>query len=130
MLNGPFIERYFSEMRQIVDTISREDIDRAIEALFSAWRDGRTVFLMGNGGSASTATHFACDLSKITVCEGRRRLRAVSLCDNPALLSALTNDEGFTHIFSEQVRSLMQAHDGLIGLRVDGGGGADKAETS
>ena len=39
MLNGPFIERYFSEMRQIVDTISREDIDRAIEALFAAWRE-------------------------------------------------------------------------------------------
>ena len=108
MLNASFIERYFSEMRQILDTISREDIDRVIEALFAAWRDGRTVFLMGNGGSASTATHFACDLSKITVCEGRPRLRAISLCDNPALISALTNDEGFAHIFSEQIRSLMR----------------------
>src|SRR5215467_12188900 len=127
MLNASFIERYFSEMRQILDTISREDIDRVIEALFDAWREGRTVFLMGNGGSASTATHFACDLSKITVCEGRRRLRAVSLCDNPALLSALTNDEGFTHIFSEQIRSLMQPHDVLIGISVHGGGGSDKA---
>ena len=127
MLNGPFIERYFSEMRQIVDTISREDIDRVIEALFTAWREGRTVFLMGNGGSASTATHFACDLSKITVCDGRPRLRAISLCDNPALISALTNDEGFAHIFSEQIRSLMQPHDVLVGISVHGGSGSDKA---
>src|SRR5262252_9062877 len=115
MLNAAFIERYFTEMRQIVDTISRQDIDCVIEALFSAWRDGRTVFLMGNGGSASTATHFACDLAKVTVCDGRPRLRAVSLCDNPALIGALTNDEGFAHIFSEQIRSLMQPQGVLIG---------------
>jgi len=128
MLNASFIERYFSEMRQILDTISREDIDRVIETLFAAWRGGCTVFLMGNGGSASTATHFACDLSKITVCEGRPRLRAISLCDNPALISALTNDEGFAHIFSEQIRSLMRpGGDVLIGISVHGGSGSDKA---
>jgi D-sedoheptulose 7-phosphate isomerase len=127
MLNGSFIDRYFAEMRQIVDTISREDIDRVIEALYAAWREGRTVFLMGNGGSASTATHFACDLSKVTVSEGRPRLRAISLCDNPALLSALTNDEGFAHIFSEQIRSLMRPRDVLVGISVHGGSGSDKA---
>src|SRR5260370_33338927 len=130
MLNGPFIERYFSEMRQIVDTISREDIDRIIEALFSAWREGRTVFLMGNGGSASLATHFACDLSKVTVCQGRPRLRAISLCDNPALIGALTNDEGFAHIFSEQIRSLMRPRAVLIGITVHGRSGSDKAGLS
>jgi len=127
MLNAAFIDRYFSEMRQILDTISREDIDRVIETLFAAWRGGRTIFLMGNGGSASTATHFACDLSKITVCEGRPRLRAISLCDNPALIGALTNDEGFAHIFSEQLRSLMRPRDVLIGISVHGGSGSDKA---
>ena len=127
MLNAPFIDQYFSDLRQIADNISREDIDRVIEALFAAWRDGRTVFLMGNGGSASTATHFACDLAKVTVCEGRRRMRALSLCDNPALISALTNDEGFAHIFSEQLRSLMRPGDVLIGISVHGGSGQDKA---
>src|SRR5215831_15331440 len=127
MLNGAFIERYFSEMRQILDTISREDIDRVIERLFAAWREGRTVFLIGNGGSASTATHFACDLSKITVCKGRPRLRAISLCDNPALISALTNDEGFAQIFSEQLRSLMRPRDVLVAISVHGGSGSDKA---
>jgi D-sedoheptulose 7-phosphate isomerase len=127
MLNATFIERYFSELRQIADSISREDIDRVIEALFAAWRDSRTVFLMGNGGSASTATHFACDLAKVTVCDGRPRLRAISLCDNPALISALTNDEGFAHIFSEQLRSLMRPRDVLIGISVHGGSGSDRA---
>ena len=82
---------------------------------------------MGNGGSASTATHFACDLSKVTLSAGKPRMRAISLCDNPALLSALTNDEGFEHIFSEQLRSLMRSGDVLIGISVHGGSGADKA---
>src|SRR5258708_40050605 len=127
MLNASFIERYCSEVRQILDTISREDIDRVIGTLVASWRDGRTVFLMGNGGSASTAPHFACDLSKITVSDGRPRLRAISLCDNPALLSALTNDEGFAHIFSEQIRSLMRPRDVLVGISVHGGSGSDKA---
>jgi D-sedoheptulose 7-phosphate isomerase len=127
MLNAAFIDRYFSEMRQILDMISREDIDRVIDALFAAWREGRRVFLMGNGGPASTATHFACDLAKVTVCEGKPRLRAVSLCDNPALISALTNDEGFAQILSEQIRGLMRPRDVLIGISVHGGG-AGKAE--
>jgi D-sedoheptulose 7-phosphate isomerase len=127
MLNGPFIERYFADMRRIEDTISRQDIDRVIETLYAAWRGGHTVFLMGNGGSASTATHFACDLSKVTICSGKPRLRAISLCDNPALISALTNDEGFAHIFSEQLRSLMRPRDVLIGISVHGGSGSDHA---
>ena len=127
MRNSQFIDGYFAEMREILDKLSREDIDGVIETLFAAWREGRTVFLIGNGGSASTATHFACDLSKVTVCEGRPRLRAVSLCDNPALISALTNDNGFEHIFSEQIRSLMRPRDVLIAISVHGGSGADQA---
>src|SRR4029079_10420003 len=103
------------------------DIDRVIEALYTAWRHRRTVFLIGNGGSASTATHFACALSKVTAYEGKPRLRAISLCDNPALISALTNDEGFAHIFSEQLRNLMRPGDLLIGISVHGGSGSDKA---
>ena len=93
MLNGPFIERYFSEMRQIVDTISREDIDRAIEALFSAWRDGRTVFLMGNGGSASTATHFTapgCHLSALSVNNGQPPIIAQPVMSGLACMTCST----------------------------------------
>src|SRR5260370_28850352 len=99
MLNAAFIDRYFSEMRQILDTISREDIDRVIETLFAAWRGGRKIFLMGKGGSAFTAAHFACDLLKITVLEGAPPLRAISLCDNPPPICALTTAEGFAPIF-------------------------------
>jgi D-sedoheptulose 7-phosphate isomerase len=126
MRNAAFIDGYLAEMRQVMDALSREQIDRAVEALFEAWRRNATVFLIGNGGSASTATHFACDLSKVTISEGKPRLRAVSLCDNAALISAWINDSGFEHVFSEQLRSLMRSGDVLVALSVHGGSGQDR----
>jgi D-sedoheptulose 7-phosphate isomerase len=126
MRNGAFIERYFAEMEQGIAGLERAQIDRAIETLFDAWKRGATVFLIGNGGSASTATHFACDLSKVTISPGKPRLRAISLCDNVALMSAWINDSGFEHLFSEQLRNLMHPGDVLIAISVHGGSGADQ----
>ncbi len=125
--NRVYIDKYFSDMREVIDRISKEDIDRAIELLFSAWKDDRTVFIMGNGGSASTATHFACDLSKCTIVEGKKRFRAICLNDNIPLMSALVNDEGFDNLYSEQLKNLMRSGDLLIGISVHGGSGKDKA---
>ncbi len=126
MRNAAFIDRYFQEMEAGLAALSRAEIDRAIEALFDAWRRGATVFLIGNGGSASTAAHFACDLSKVTIAPGKPRLRAISLCDNVPLMSAWINDHGFEHLFSEQLRSLMRPADVLIALSVHGGSGQDQ----
>ena len=74
-----------------------------------------------------TATHFACDLAKINV-EGKKRFKVMSLTDNVPLLTALTNDEGFTSIFVEQLRNLLERGDVLIVISVHGGAGRDKAE--
>jgi len=127
MTNERFINNYFQEMVQIARTISRQNIDQVIEALFQAWKEGRTVFTMGNGGSASTATHFACDLSKVIIVEGKKRFRAICLNDNIPLLSAWINDNGFDNLFSEQLRNLMRPHDLLVGISVHGGSGRDQA---
>jgi len=125
--NQEFVESYFEEMKKIIDAISREDIDFVIELLFKAWRQRRTVFLMGNGGSASTATHFACDLAKCTIVRDKPRFRVICLNDNIPLTSALINDEGFDNLFSEQLKNLMQEGDFLIAISVHGGKGEDKA---
>src|SRR3970040_2165367 len=103
MSNTAYINRYLGEMQTIIERLSREEIDRAIEVLFDAWRSDRGVFLMGNGGSASTATHFACDLSKVTIVEGQKRLRAISLTDNIPLMTAWINDNGFDNLFGAQL---------------------------
>ncbi len=128
MSNTAYINRYLDEMQTIIERLSREEIDRAIEVLFDAWQSDRSVFLMGNGGSASTATHFACDLSKVTIVNGQKRLRAISLTDNIPLMTAWINDNGFDNLFSEQLRNLMRRGDVLIGISVHGGSGRDKAD--
>jgi len=125
--NQEFVESYFEEMKEIIDAISREDIDFVIELLFKAWKQRRTVFLMGNGGSASTATHFACDLAKCTIVDDKPRFRVICLNDNIPLTSALINDEGFDNLFSEQLKNLMREGDFLIAISVHGGKGEDKA---
>ena len=125
--NRMYVHKYFSDMKKIIDDISVKDIDRVIELLFSAWKEDRTIFTMGNGGSASTATHFACDLSKCTIVEGEKRFKVICLNDNIPLMSALVNDEGFDNLFSEQLKNLMRPGDVLIGISVHGGSGEDKA---
>jgi len=82
---------------------------------------------MGNGGSASTATHFACDLAKGTVVEGKKRFRVISLTDNVPLITALTNDNGFNAIFVEQLRNLLEKDDVVIAISVHGGTGKERA---
>lgn len=126
--NEKYIETYLSDMKNVIEAISIDDIDRVIELLLSVWERGNQVFICGNGGSASTATHFACDLSKTTIVEGKRRFRVHCLNDNIPLITAIINDEGFDNLFVEQLKNLFQKGDILICISVHGGVGRDKAE--
>jgi len=127
MKNKQQIEQYLREIKEISDNISREDIDEAIELLFDAWKNDNQVFICGNGGSAGTATHFMCDLFKVTIVEGKKRFRAICLNDNIPLMTALINDNGFDNLFIEQLKNLFRKGDVLICLSVHGGSGKDKA---
>jgi D-sedoheptulose 7-phosphate isomerase len=126
-VNGRFVNDFLSEFADVAKRISEDDINKAIDLLFEAWNKGSKIFFIGNGGSASTATHFACDLAKTTAVEGKKRFRAISLTDNVPLLTALTNDDGFASIFVEQLRNLLEKDDVLIAISVHGGSGQDKA---
>lgn len=127
MNNGEFIKNYLSEISEVVKKISVEDTDRVIEILFQAWRNGNRVYTCGNGGSASTATHFVCDLIKTAAPEGKRGFRAECLNDNIPLMLALINDDGFDNLFIEQLKTKFREGDVLICISVHGGSGKDKA---
>ena len=127
MENINFIKRYFEEMQEIIANIPREKIDEVIEVLFNAWKNGNKVFIMGNGGSASTATHFTCDLSKVTIVGNKKRFRVLGLNDNIPLVSALTNDDGWSEIYVEQLKNHFENGDVAIAFSVHGGSGKDKA---
>ncbi len=111
----------------MAETIDRAAIDRAVEMLFAAWQRGNTIFTCGNGGSAGTATHFAADLFKCTIVADQPRMRVISLVDNIALVSALTNDDGWENVYTEQLKTLFSPGDVVVGISVHGGSGRDKA---
>lgn len=104
-----------------------DKINEVIDILFNAWKNGSRIFIMGNGGSASTATHFACDLSKVTIVQNKKRFKIMGLNDNIPLVSALTNDEGWNEIYVEQLKSHFEKGDVAIAFSVHGGSGKDKA---
>ena len=122
-----YIQTYCAETAEIVGRIDPEPIARAIEILFEAWQNRRSVFVMGNGGSASTATHFACDLAKWTAVDGKPRFRVLCLNDNIPLVSALTNDEGWAAVFREQLEAWLEPFDVVVAFSVHGGSGRGNA---
>jgi D-sedoheptulose 7-phosphate isomerase len=121
MQNEKFLTDYFSEMKEIVDRMPLGDIDAAIEALFDAWKNDRQIFLIGNGGSAATASHATNDLNKATIVEGKKRFRAFCLSDNMSWISALTNDLGWSEAYVEQLKHYFQPGDYLVAFSVHGG---------
>ena len=120
-------DEYLSESQDILKKLDRGAIDRAIQIMFEAWKNDKQVFVIGNGGSASTSTHFACDLNKWVSDEAARKFRAFALVDNIPLMSALTNDNGWGEVYVEQLRNFFRRGDVLVAISVHGGSGSDKA---
>lgn len=116
------------EVARLVRKECSDNLDRAIDILYDAWRQNRPVFIMGNGGSASTATHLASDLAK-TICNSpeERGLRALALVDNIPLVSAHTNDWGWDGIYANQLRTYYELGGVGIGISVHGGAGKNLA---
>jgi len=131
MNHQDFIENYLKETGEIAQTVNRDDIEKAVTLLFDAWKNGKKVFTMGNGGSASTASHFCSDLAKTVVqgssdkefLENKRGFKTMCLNDNPALKTAWINDSGWDHVYTGQLNALLEEGDVLLMLSVHGGSG-------
>ncbi len=121
------IDDYLGMMEEVTRSLPRRQIQQAVDILYDCWCKGGTVFTAGNGGSASTATHLACDLAKASIVPGRPRLKAMALVDNVALVSAWTNDNGFASVFAEQLEPWLKPEDVLVALSVHGGAGEGDA---
>jgi D-sedoheptulose 7-phosphate isomerase len=115
-----FITSYIKNLKYSLDKLNLDRIDRIVDILWSAYLDDKQVFIMGNGGSASTASHFACDLGKGTVVENKKRLRVMSLNDNMALVTALSNDISYEEVFKEQLTNLINPGDVVIAITASG----------
>jgi D-sedoheptulose 7-phosphate isomerase len=127
LTNEEYIKSYLQEIVNITRDIDINEIDKAINILFEAWKNDSQVFLFGNGGSASTATHFAADLSKTTMIKGKKRFKGISLFDNVPLVSAWINDEGWENVYLGQLENLHQPGDVVVAVSVHGGKGRGNA---
>jgi D-sedoheptulose 7-phosphate isomerase len=127
MNNGTEIldaRQYFEELQRVVAALPHSTINQIADELVKANESGRMVYLFGNGGSASLATHFACDLGKGTAyCNGGKRFRVLALTDNIPTMTAWANDSSYEDIFSEQLRNFVQPLD--VAFAISGSGNSE-----
>jgi D-sedoheptulose 7-phosphate isomerase len=114
------LEGHINDVRSVLSEIPIGAIERVVGIILDAYDNGAHVYIVGNGGSATNATHFACDLSKATIVEGRARLRVTSLTDNIALLTAWANDTSYEKVFSEQLTNLLNPGDVVVAISASG----------
>ncbi len=110
---------YKKQLEQAVYDLDPELIMEAADILFEAWQNKRSVYIFGNGGSWSTAEHFACDLRKWARTSGSGGVRAQALTLTP-LATAYANDYSYDEIFSRQLNDLLQPDDVAIGISCSG----------
>jgi D-sedoheptulose 7-phosphate isomerase len=114
------ISNYLTEIQDVLARIQESSIEENIALLYEAWRRRRQIFIIGNGGSAATASHMANDLSKGTMAPGKPRMRAIALTDNVSLISAWANDTSYENIFKEQLENLLERVDVVLGISASG----------
>lgn len=114
------IQDYITLLQQTLDQLPGQLISDVIDVLQTARMQGSQVFIMGNGGSAATASHFVCDLAKNTRRDGLPHFRVIGLTDNMAIFSAYANDEGYEQVFAQQLANLVRPRDVVIAISASG----------
>jgi D-sedoheptulose 7-phosphate isomerase len=114
------VSTYLDEIERVVRAIPRADVRSVVDRLFDGWQQKRTTYIIGNGGSASTASHMMNDLNKMTTCQGAPRFRAIALTDNVPYMTAVGNDIEYAEVFAEQLKNLLLPDDILVALSGSG----------
>lgn len=114
------IAGYKAGLTKVLEDLDAAQVERFIQVLSDARRDGRQVFLFGNGGSGATASHMACDLNKGVSYGREKRFRVICLNDNVPTLMAYSNDVSYEDIFVEPLRNFLQPGDVVVGLSGSG----------
>jgi D-sedoheptulose 7-phosphate isomerase len=123
MMNGAShsgVAEYLQRLARTLQRVPERAIDDTLELLFATRKSSRRVYVIGNGGCASTASHLACDLARSTDRHTGARLRTCALADNTALLTAWSNDAAFERAFAEEINDLVETDDVVIAITPDG----------
>lgn len=111
---------YFQKVKDTIDKVSAEDLNTLLNLLNKARDEKKFVFICGNGGSASTASHYCCDFNKGVSSEQSSKFRFVCLSDNTATMMAYANDFSWEEIFVGPLRNLFHEGDYVIGISGSG----------
>lgn len=119
-----FIDSYFQEVIKCIVLLEKPAIEQMIELIMEAYRKDKKIYILGNGGGASTSSHMACDLGKGTLARvydrTEKRLHVLSLTDNVATMTAYANDLSYDDIFLQQLRNLVEQDDLIIAISGSG----------
>src|ERR1035438_4683434 len=115
-----FPERYKSDVVNAIETIDLEKVGQAIDIFSRAREEGRRIFVCGNGGSASTASHFACDMVKGASFNRPARFRIMALTDSLPTLTAYSNDVHYECVFVEQLKNFAEPGDVVMAISGSG----------
>ncbi len=115
-----FFVDYQSELSKALAGVSQDRFEEFVHLLESAYEEERQVFLMGNGGSASTASHITCDLNKSLSFGRQKRFRAICLNDNLPMLMAYANDVSYEDVFIEPLKNFLKPGDLVVALSGSG----------
>jgi len=117
------IKEYLLKLAETVNKISVKDVQQCSKVLLQAYENQKNIFICGNGGSAATASHFACDINKGVSFGLDKRFRVIALTDNLATITAYSNDVDYDSVFLEQLINFYNEGDVLIGISGSGNSG-------
>lgn len=111
---------YVQRLKNVLDTLDLDQIDQAVALIEKAWRDGRQVITLGNGGSALTALHYINDWNKSIFLSSGIPFRGRCLCENVGLIMSYSNDISYEDVFIEQLKNVLEKDDLVIGISGSG----------
>ena len=115
-----FALKYLAELEKVIETIPLDRFEEILNIMLGAYEGEHSIFTMGNGGSGSTASHFACDINKGVSFGFEKRFRVICLNDNIPTMLAYANDNSYEDIFVEQLKNFLKPDDVVIGISGSG----------
>lgn len=114
------INAYLQKEISVLNKLDTLELNRAINAIVVAWKCGANIYIMGNGGSAATASHFVCDFNKGISERTIKKFRLICLNDNIPIMTAIANDFSYDEIFSYQLKGILKSEDLIVAISGSG----------
>lgn len=114
------IKSYIDDLKHILDEFPYKDFNIFLDLIRQAYNKNQQIFIFGNGGSAATASHFACDINKGVSLNLKKRFKVICLNDNIPTIMAYANDISYEDIFVEQLKNFLKKDDLVIAISASG----------